>query len=46
MAEKPKSDPNADLHRTLNDACRKWGAREIRLRYLPKPSLNRWVLKL
>ena len=26
-----------------NDACRKWGAREIRLRYLPKPSLNRWI---
>src|SRR6516225_11394058 len=43
MPEKPKSDPNANLHRTLNDACRKWGAREIRLRYLPKPSLNRWV---
>jgi predicted transcriptional regulator len=38
MAEKPKPDPNADLHRTLNNACRKWGAREIRLRYLPKPS--------
>jgi Acetyltransferase (GNAT) domain len=29
--------------RTLNTACRKWGAREIRLRYLPKPSLNRWI---
>ena len=43
MAEKPKPDPNADLHRTLNNACRKWGAREIRLRYLPKPSLNRWI---
>jgi hypothetical protein len=43
MAEKPKPDPSADLHRTLNDACRKWGAREIRLRYLPKPSLNRWI---
>jgi hypothetical protein len=43
MAEKPKPDPNADLHRTLNSACRKWGAREIRLRYLPKPSLNRWI---
>jgi hypothetical protein len=28
---------------TLNNACRKWGAREIRLRYLPKPSLNRWI---
>jgi hypothetical protein len=27
----------------LNNACRKWGAREIRLRYLPKPSLNRWI---
>jgi hypothetical protein len=43
MAEKPKPDSDADLHRTLNNACRKWGAREIRLRYLPKPSLNRWV---
>jgi hypothetical protein len=43
MPEKPKSDLNRDLHRTLNNACRKWGAREIRLRYLPKPSLNRWV---
>jgi hypothetical protein len=32
-----------ELHRTLNNACRKWGAREIRLRYLPKPSLNRWI---
>jgi hypothetical protein len=43
MAEKPKPAPNADLHRTLNNACRKWGAREIRLRYLPQPSLNRWI---
>jgi hypothetical protein len=43
MAEKPKSDPNAELHRTLNTACRKWGAREFRLRYLPKPSINRWI---
>src|SRR5882724_3294124 len=43
MAEKTKSDLNAELHRTLNNACRKWGAREIRLRYLPKPSLNRWI---
>jgi hypothetical protein len=43
MAEKAKSDPNAVLHRTLNNACRKWSAREIRLRYLPKPSLNRWI---
>jgi hypothetical protein len=43
MAEKPKPDPNADLHRTLNNACRKWGAQEIRLRYLPKPSINRWI---
>jgi hypothetical protein len=42
-AEKPKLDPNTQLHRTLNNACRKWGAREIRLRYLPKPSLNRWI---
>jgi hypothetical protein len=41
MAEKPKSDPNAELHRTLNNAYRKWGARESRLRYLP--SLNRWI---
>ena len=43
MAGKPKPDPNAELHRTLNNACLKWGAREIRLRYLPKPSLNRWI---
>ena len=43
MAEERKPDPNAELHRILNNACRKWGAREIRLRYLPKPSLNRWV---
>jgi hypothetical protein len=42
-AEKPKLDPNTQLHRTLNNACRNWGAREIRLRYLPKPSLNRWI---
>jgi hypothetical protein len=34
---------NAELHRTLNNACRKWGEREIRLRYLPKPSINRWI---
>ena len=27
MTERPKPDPNADLHRTLNNACRKWGAR-------------------
>jgi hypothetical protein len=45
-AEKPKLDPNTQLHRTLNNnACRNWGAREIRLRYLPKPSLNRWIAK-
>ena len=43
MAEKSKTDPNAEIHRILNNACRKWGAREIRLRYLPKPSLNRWM---
>lgn len=43
MPENSKPDPNRDLHRTLNNACRKWGAREIRLRYLPKPSLNRWI---
>ena len=43
IAEKRVPDPNAELHRTLNNACRKWGAREIRLRYLPKPSLNRWI---
>src|SRR5258708_38139397 len=43
MAEKPKPDLTAGLHRTLYTACRKWGAREIRLRYLPKPSLNRWI---
>jgi len=23
VAEKPKSDPNTELHRTLNNACRK-----------------------
>jgi hypothetical protein len=27
----------------LNHACRKWGAREIRLRHLPKPALYRWI---
>ena len=43
MAEKSKPDLSTELHRTLNNACRKWGAREIRLRYLPKPSLNRWI---
>ena len=43
MTERPKPDLTAELHRTLNNACRKSGAREIRLRYLPKPSLNRWV---
>jgi hypothetical protein len=43
MTEKSKPDSNAELHRTLNNACRKWGAREIRLRFLPKPSLNRWM---
>src|ERR1700757_4446327 len=43
MAEKREPDPNAELHRTLNNACRKWGCREIRLRYLSKPSLNRWI---
>ena len=43
MAEKPKSDFATELHRTLNNACPKWGAREIRLRYLPKPSINRWI---
>jgi hypothetical protein len=43
MAEKSKPDLSAELHHTLNNACRKWGAREIRLRYLPKPSLNRWI---
>jgi hypothetical protein len=43
MIERTKPDLTAELHRTLNNACRKWGAREIRLRYLPKPSLNRWI---
>jgi hypothetical protein len=43
MAEKSKPDLSTELHRTLNNACRKWGAREIRLRYLPKPSINRWI---
>jgi hypothetical protein len=41
--KKSKPDLSTELHRTLNTACRKWGAREIRLRYLPKPSLNRWI---
>lgn len=27
----------------MNNACRKRGARESRLRYLLKPSLNRWI---
>jgi hypothetical protein len=27
----------------LNNVCRKWGARQICLRYLPKLSLNRWI---
>jgi hypothetical protein len=43
MADKPKPHLATELHRTLNNACRKWGAREIRLRYLPKPSINRWI---
>ena len=43
VTERTKPDLTAELHRTLNNACRKWGAREIRLRYLPKPSLNRWI---
>ena len=43
MSEKPKPDLSAELHLTLNNACQKWGAREIRLRYLPKPSLNQWI---
>jgi hypothetical protein len=43
MAEKSKPDLSTELHRTLNNACRKWSAREIRLRYLPKPSINRWI---
>jgi hypothetical protein len=42
-AEKPKLDPNTQLHRTLNNACRKWGEREIPLRSWPKSSLNRWI---
>ena len=40
-AEKPKLDPNTQLHRTLNNACRKWVRRK--LRYFPNPSLNRWI---
>jgi hypothetical protein len=36
-------DQTAELHHTLNNACRKWGAWESRLRYLLKPSLNRWI---
>jgi uncharacterized protein VirK/YbjX len=34
-------DQTTELHHTLNNACRKWGAWESRLRYLLKPSLNR-----
>lgn len=40
---KIKTDLNRALPRSLNNACQKWGARELRLRYLPKPSLNRWI---
>ena len=43
MPEKSKPDLSTELHRTLNNACRKWGAREIRLHYLPKPSINLWI---
>ena len=43
MADKPKPDLASELPCTLNNACRKWAAREIRLRYVPKPSLNRWI---
>jgi hypothetical protein len=43
MAGKSKPDLSTELRRTLNNACRKWSAREIRLRYLPKPSINRWI---
>jgi hypothetical protein len=43
MTERPKHDPEAALRRSLNHACREWGAREICLRYLPKPSVNRWI---
>ena len=43
MSERPKLGLTAELYRTSNNACREWGAREIRLRYLPKPSLNRWI---
>ena len=35
-----RSGANADLHSTLNNDCRKMGVREIRLRYLLRPSLN------
>ena len=45
MADKPKSDLASELPRTLNNACRKRAAREIRLRYLPKPSLNSWIVE-
>jgi hypothetical protein len=43
ITETPKPDLAAQLHRTLNNAWRKWGARDIRLRYVPKPPLNRWI---
>ena len=38
-----KPPVGSDLDLALANACRKWRAREIRLRYLPKPALNRWI---
>jgi hypothetical protein len=42
MADRPHR-ARSDLDIALTNACRKWHAREIRLRYLPKPALNRWI---
>jgi hypothetical protein len=43
-AMKAKPDPQTtELHRALNRACRELNAREITLRYLPPPSLTRWI---
>jgi hypothetical protein len=38
-----KTETTLDLTRALNKACRDLHAREITLRYLPPPSINRWL---
>src|ERR1700752_4732414 len=43
MADKPKPHLATELQRTLNNASRKWRAREIRLGSLANPALNRWI---